>query len=114
MAAKTKAKTSKVAEAMLTDAKETVMKQETQAIESVVEETEVKEIVDEETTIEAEVKPVEKDIENEKIDVPIEETEVKEIVDEETNTEVEVPIEDKKMTSLGYDYVHIWNGICSD
>ena len=123
MAAKTKAKASKVAEAKTAEVKETVVAQEPQAVEeNVAEET-----VTEEPYVgiepEGEITegvcvdeiigpdtcgPMPKSDEDEVCDGDFE------TIQTDTPDVEEKPVSENKQGNLGYGYVYMWNGMASD
>ena len=123
MAAKTKAKASKVAEAKTAEAevKETVTAQEPQAVETVKEKT----AVEAETTSEPEGVCVDEIVEPhmEEPDTcdqmpKYNEDEVCdgdfETIQTDTPDVEEKPVSENKQGNLGYGYVYMWNGMASD
>lgn len=129
MAAKTKAKASKVTEVKPTEAevKETVTAQETQTVEENVTEETIKEetYVEAETTSEPEGVCVDEIVEPhmEEPDTcdqmpKYNEDEVCdgdfETIQTDTPDVEEKPVSENKQGNLGYGYVYMWNGMASD
>ena len=123
MAAKTKAKASKVAEAKTAEVKETVVAQEPQAVEeNVAEETVTEEpyvgiepegeitegvCVDEIIGTDT-CGPMPKSDEDEVCDGDFE------TIQTDTPDVEEKPVSENKQGNLGYGYVYMWNGMASD
>lgn len=129
MAAKTKAKASKVTEVKPTDAevKETVTAQETQTVEENVADETLKEetYVEAETTSESEGVCVDEIVEPhmEEPDTcdqmpKYNEDEVCDgdfkTIQTDTPGDEEKPVSENKQGNLGYGYVYMWNGMASD
>ena len=134
MAAKTKAKTSKVAESKTAEAevKETVTAQEPQAVEENVTDETVKEetYVEAETTSEPEGEITEGVCVDEIVEPHMEEPDTCgqmpkynedevcdgdfETIQTDTPDVEEKPVSENKQGNLGYGYVYMWNGMASD
>ena len=134
MAAKTKAKTSKIAEAKPVEAevKETVTAQEPQAVEENVTDETVKEetYVEAETTSEPEGEITEGVCVDEIVEPHMEEPDTCDQMPKYNEDEVcdgdfetiqtdtpdveEKPVSENKQGNLGYGYVYMWNGMASD
>ena len=132
MAAKTKAKASKVAEANTAEVKETVVAQETQTVEENVTDETVKEktAVEAETTSEQEGEITEGVCVDEIVEPHMEEPDTcdqmpkyneDEVCDGDFKTiqtdtpgDEEKPVSENKQGNLGYGYVYMWNGMASD
>ena len=134
MAAKTKAKTSKVTEVKPTEAevKETVTAQEPQAVEENVAEETLKEetYVEAETTSEPEGEITEGVCVDEIVEPHMEEPDTCDQMPKYNEDEVcdgdfetiqtdtpdveEKPVSENKQGNLGYGYVYMWNGMASD
>lgn len=134
MAAKTKAKASKVTEVKPTEAevKETVTAQETQAVEENVTDETLKEetYVEAETTSEPEGEITEGVCVDEIVEPHMEEPDTCDQMPKYNEDEVcdgdfktiqtdtpdveEKPVSENKQGNLGYGYVYMWNGMASD
>lgn len=132
MAAKTKAKTSKVAEAKTAEVKETVVAQETQTVEENVTDETIKDetYVEAETTSEPEGEITEGVCVDEIVEPHMEEPDTcdqmpkyneDEVCDGDFKTiqtdtpgDEEKPVSENKQGNLGYGYVYMWNGMASD
>lgn len=132
MAAKTKAKTSKVAEAKTAEVKETVVAQEPQTVEENVTDETLKEetYVEAKTTSEPEGEITECVCVDEIVEPHMEEPDTYEPMPKYNEDEVcdgdfetiqtdtpdveEKPVSENKQGNLGYGYVYMWNGMASD